>query len=147
MINTQIQQMKKYLRSYRTLQREAMLQRMRLSDLRRAIRLPGLHADCGDPAELQAMAARRQKIMLEAMAYAEERLQEIEGIIDRTAGLSEDKTQLYRQILRLRYVDGQKFCDIAALLRYNERHVRRLHREGLAAAAKVWKGGEGHGME
>ena len=39
------------------------------------------------------------------------------------------------------------FCAIADQLHYTDRHVRRLHREGLAAAAALWKGEGADGLE
>ena len=138
MTNKEVQNMKKYLKSYRALQREVRLQRIRLSDLQRAIRLPGLHMYLGDPAELHTRAERQQKKILDGMAYAQERCREIEALIDRTEGPSEYKTWIYRQILRLRYLDGLPMLEIPPQLGYNERHTRRLHREALEAVVETY---------
>lgn len=138
MTNKEVQNMKKYLKSYRALQREVRLQRIRLSDLQRAIRLPGLHMYLGDPAELQTKAERQQKKILDGIAYAQERCREIEALIDRTEGPSEHKTWIYRQILRLRYLDGLPMLEIPPQLGYNERHTRRLHREALEAVVETY---------
>lgn len=138
MTNKEVQNMKKYLKSYRALQREVRLQRIRLSDLQRAIRLPGLHMGLGDPAELQTKAERQQKKILDGIAYAQERCREIEALIDRTKGPSEHKTWIYRQILRLRYLDGLPMLEIPPQLGYNERHTRRLHREALEAVVETY---------
>ena len=141
MTNKDVQNMKKYLKSYRALQREVRLQRMRLSDLQRAIRLPGLHMYFGSPAELQIKADRQQKKIRDGIAYAQERCREIEALIDRTEGPSEYKTWIYRQILRLRYLDGLPMLEIPPQLGHNERHTRRLHREAVEAAAEACRKG------
>ena len=138
MTNKEVQHMKKYLKSYRALQREVRMQRIQLSDLQRTIRLPGLHMGLDDPAKLQIRIERRQKKMQEAMAYAQERCREIEALIDRTEGPSEYKTWIYRQILRLRYLDGLPMLEIPPQLGYNERHTRRLHREALEAVMETY---------
>lgn len=148
MTNKEVQHMKKYLKSYRALQREVRMQRLQLSDLQRAIRLPGLHMDLDDPAKLQIRIERRQKKVHEAMAYAQERYGEIEALIDRTEGASEDNTWLYRQVLHLYYLDGLSLARIAELLHYTERHISRLHRKALEAAAEAYgKGEDAHGVE
>ena len=147
MTNTHVQEMKKYLRSYRSLRREVIRLRAQLSDLERSIRLPALHMECGSPKGVRMQAERRRKALAERMEKMLKRCREVEEIIDRTEGPSADKTLLYREILRLRYLDGLTFCAIADQLHYTDRHVRRLHREGLAAAAALWKGEGADGLE
>ena len=145
MTNAQVKDMKRYLRSCRILRREERLLHMRLADLERMIRLPALHPEKVEPGSLEILAAQRRAELLDLTKRVLERCREIEGVIEQAEGEGEDKTQLYRQILRLRYVDGLSFAEIAGRLNYHERHVHRLHREGLAAAARTWKGGEGLG--
>lgn len=144
MSNVQEQEMKRCLRSYRILRREESRLRVRLADLERRIRLPALHRGKADRKSMEALAARHRQDLLDLIEETLRRCREIEEIIGRTEGAGEDRTQLYRQILRLRYVDGLTFCEIADRLHYHERHIRRLHREALTAAIKG-KGGEVHG--
>ena len=147
MTNTQVQDMKRYLKSYRTLRREETLLRMRLADLERRIRLPMLHPGKEEPVDVKALAEQRRQELLDLMKSTLERCCEIETIIERVEGDGENKTCLYRQILRLRYLDGLTFSQIADQLHYHERHVRRLHRESLEAAVGLWKGGKANGVE
>ena len=147
MTNTQVQDMKRYLKSYQMLRREESLQRMRLAELERRIRLPILYSWKEEPMDLKTLAEQCRQELLDLMKITLERCREIEALIGQVKGTEEDKTWLYRQILQLHYLDGLFFSEIADRLHYHERHVRRLHREALEAAVGLWEGGEAHGVE
>ena len=145
MTDTQVQDMKRFLKSYRTLCRVETLLRMRLSDLERMARLPVLHKKDPDPEQLAARMAHCRQELADLAEQKLKRCREIEETIGRLDGNGADKTMVYRQILRLHYLDGLTFCEIADHLHYHERHVRRLHREALEAAAQ--KGADAHGVD
>ena len=140
-----IQQMKKYLSAYRTLQREVHRQEVRLREAERMLRRP-LYRMTGD-GELETMVQARRRVLASLMEAAARDCRTIEDLIGRVEGRSADKTLLYRQLLGLHYVDGLTFAVIADQLHYHERHIRRLHREALEAAVEVYgKGVDSHDM-
>jgi|GEM_PF-6313207 len=139
--------MKRYFRTYKILRREVERQEARLAELERIRRRPLLRGEGKGREEIEAMVqARRQEVVrsMEAMLI---RSREIEALIGRVEGATEEKTWLYRQILGCHYIDGMTFARIADALHYHERHVRRLHQAGLAAAAKAMERGDTHDVE
>ena len=48
-------------------------------------------------------------------------------------------TDICRQILEMRYLEGQTFTEISEALAYSERHIYRLHLQGSCEAENILK--------
>lgn len=134
--------MKQYFRTYKILRREVERQEARLAELERIRRRPLLRGEGKGREEIEAMVQERRQDVAALMERTLRRSREIEALIGHVEGSTEEKTWLYRQILGCHYLDGMTFARIADELHYHERHVRRLHQAGLAAAAKALEKGE-----
>lgn len=135
-----------YLSSYRVLRKEVGHMEERIRRLERlctksAARITGIRAT-GPVRETQSLYDTLRELRgaaLQTLEQALMRSREIEDLIARVEGTTGERSLLYRQVLTRRYLDGMTFDRIAADLHYHERHIRRLHNEGLAAAAKIYE--------
>ena len=143
----ELQEIKTHLKSYRILLREVRRQEIRLAELERMARHPALFAAGKDLTLLEKMLIRRRSAVQTQMTAAMHQCRGIEDLIGRVEGDTESKTLLYRQILSSHYLDGLPFRTITDSMCYHERHIRRLHREGLEAANMLWKGERSDGND
>lgn len=98
-----------------------------------------LYEDMGEGFAGVVVAARSMELwLLEDMGFA------IVANFSVDAGGGEYITE-HRQVLRLRYIDGMSWQDVAAACCYSQRYVYKLHGWALLAAAATMRGGVGLG--